>query len=445
MVADAVPRTDETAGGGIELALVLCIGLAIPFADFPLRVWRGFGIDLAHLAGGALVAWSGLRALARRRALPPRDLSVGAAAFLLCGVGAWVLPKVDGFQAGALARTGLHLLFFLLLFLAIASSPFAGVRLSSIARWLAGEAAFLAVYGMFQVAALSRGWPSGWELLNRFAWHPIRAQGLVWRATATFEEPKWLAIHLLFGIASSYGAYLSARSAAGRRAWALAAAAMLGCIVATGSLGMLPAAVFLLLLAAADQALRVRRIPARRFALLSAAVALVAAAAVAFAPGKQAGYLRDRIAGEVGTLRDRSNVTEIASGYKYANNVRFAAAMFLERPVFGIGLGEFAHVGARRGVALGIPAEFTRDGPWVGWIGLLAEAGVAGAAAMAYLLWRILRRREEASPDARAFAILLVAAVLAKEASSGFYVHFWTWYPLGLAACATRFRIVSRQ
>jgi hypothetical protein len=33
---------------------------------------------------------------------------------------------------------------------------------------------------------------------------------------------------------------------------------------------------------------------------------------------------------------------------------------------------------------------------------------------------------------------LLVAAVLLKETSAGFYVHLWTWFPLGIAALAAR-------
>lgn len=443
-----VPPGESRDGGAavrVEHALVLFLGLAIPFADFPLRVWRGFGIDLAHLAGGALVAWTAALIAVRRRRLPDGDLSLGAAALLACGLGSWCLPKVDGFQAAALARTSLHLLFFLLVFLSVASSRSAGSRWRSLSRWLAAEAAILAVYGMYQVAALPRKWPSGWEALNRLAWHPLRAQGFVWRATATFEEPKWLAIHLLFGIACAYGAWLSARSPAQRALWAAAAVLMLGGIVATGSLGMLPAAGFLLLLAAADQALRVRRVPAPRFAAFAAILLVAAAALVAFAPGKQAGYLRDRIAGEIGTVRGGAEIPEMATGYRYAKNVRFASAMFFARPLFGIGWGEFAPAGARAGVALGVPAEFTRDGPWVGWMGLLAESGIAGATAVLFLLWRILRREKDGAgdADARAFAVLLVAAVVAKEASSGFYVHFWTWYPLGLAACANRFRIVS--
>ena len=438
---------EESGAERIEAFLVLGIGLSLPFADFPLLVRHRFGLDLAHAAGAALLLWTVVRTLLRRRPPPARDLVAGVAALLLAAAAPWALSRADGFVAAALLRTTLHLAFFLFVFLAIASSRAAARHRALLARCLAFETALLAAYGIYQVFALARGWPSGWEFLNRHAWHPLRAQGLVWRATAIFEEPKWLAIHLLFGIPWTYAALLAARGNAARAGWTAASVLILGGVVATGSLGILPVCLLLILLAAGDYAVRKRGL-SRRLLFAAGAFALAAAVAtIALFPGTQATYIRSRISAEARALRGRSSAFEYesGSGYRYAENLRFAARMFREAPVFGIGLGEFAPVGARRGVALGIPAEFTTDGPWVGAIGFLAEMGLAGAAVVAFLLWRILRRRPASMDDARAVAILLVLGVLGKELSSGFYVHFWTWYPLGVAGCWARLGSVREK
>jgi O-antigen ligase len=436
---------EEAGAQRIEAFLVLGIGLSLPFADFPFLVRHRFGLDLAHAAGAVLLLWTAARTLLRRRPLPARDLVAGVAALLLAAAAPWALPRADGFVAAALLRTTLHFAFFLLVFLAIASSRAAARHRALLARCLAFETALLAAYGIYQVFALARGWPSGWEFLNRHAWHPLRAQGLVWRATAIFEEPKWLAIHLLFGIPWTYAALLAARGNAARAGWTAASVLILGGVVATGSLGILPVCLLLILLAAGDYAVRKRGL-SRRLLFAAGAFALFAAVAtIALFPGTQATYIRSRISAEARALRGGSSASEYESGYRYAENLQFAVGMFREAPIFGIGLGEFAPVGARRGVALGIPAEFTTDGPWVGAIGFLAEMGLAGAAVVAFLLWRILRRRPASMDDARAVAILLVLGVLGKELSSGFYVHFWTWYPLGVAGCWARLGSVRAE
>ena len=358
------------------------------------------------------------------------------------------LVRLPGFDSGEFWRSAIHLAFFLAVFVAIASAGLRREQLLRLFAVLGLEAAVLAAYGLFQAIALPRGWPTGIELLNRLAHTPLRAQGIVWRATATFEEPKWLTIYLLTGIVYAYGCALASWRA-GRTgaaaAWFFAIAVVDAAVLATASLGGIPAAAIVTGACIVDF-FRTVRARGGRWLLATTGVLLVVAVVVFLQTRSEfARFLANRVASERGETIRAEYAADYPTGYRYAANVRYAASVFRETPLVGIGLGEFGPVGSVRGVELGFPTELTRDGPWVGFGGLPAEVGVLGTAALLWLVFavfggRALFRRGigPEGRDDRVVAGLLVLAVLLKEVYSGFYVHFFTWFPLGLAAALIR-------
>ncbi|HLN81286.1 MAG TPA: hypothetical protein VK392_08860, partial [Thermoanaerobaculia bacterium] len=355
---------------------------------------------------------------------------------------------LPGFDRGEFWRSVFHLAFFLAVFMAIAYSGLSRRQLSRLFVVLGLEAVTIAGYGLFQAVALPNHWPAGVDLLNRFARTPLRAQGIVWRATGPFEEPKWLTIYLLTGIVYLYRCVLASwRSgkAAATIGWFLGIALVDSAVVATASLGGIPAAAVVSGVCLVDF---YRRVRARRARWLLATACVLLVLLIALFLQTRSGFARflgNRIASERGETVHAEYASDYPTGYRYVTNLRYAMSILRESPLVGMGLGEFGSVGRVRGVELGIPSELTRDGPWIGLGGLPAEIGLLGTAALLWLLARALGGRalvrsaeSAAGRDDQIAAWLLLLAVLLKEAYSGFYVHFFTWFPLGVAAALVR-------
>ena len=429
----------------VESALVLLLGLSLPFADFPLVSFAGLGIDLSHVLGGLLLlAAAAGRILGLRRA-PAGALALGPLALLLVPLLPYAFHRLPGFSAGQFWRTLFHLAFMLAVFLAVGSSRPSPARFRRLLVVLAGEAILLSIYGLWQTVAFSHGWPTGIGFLNRFAARELRGEsGGAWRSTATFEEPKWLAIYLLTSLGYAYGLAVLALAEGrirARNGWLAAMLLMSLGVVATESLGVIPAMAILLLAAFVQMLTLLRGKPRRNLALGAVAIVLLGLATTALVSRSSLfEVFRARVAAEL-TPPDTAD-PQRAPSWAYRENLRYAILIFRESPWFGIGVGQFAPVGRIHGRDLGISPEFTRDGPWIGLGGLLAEFGLIGVAALALLLLAVLKPRgaeARAGPNPYgAMPALLVAAVLLKEASAGFYVHLWTWYPLGIAALAAR-------
>lgn len=428
-------------GSRIEVALLMVLGLSLPFSDFPFFVWRRFGVDSSHVAGGLFLLFCLWRLRARVSRVDPL-LAAGTIALMVVPLAALAFVRLSGFSAPAFWKTYLHLAFFLGIFLGIASSDIGRKQSMAVLSVLGAEAAILAAYGIYQVVALARGWPSGFRFLNRYAWHELRAQGFVWRATAVLEEPKWLALYLLAAIPYLYRAALD-RVRSGRSSGALLAASGIAIIAvgiaATGSLGCIPIALLLLLLGGLDYFRRVKPGVSRRVLIAAAAAALVLIVGFFSLSRPTLRYLGLRIASETEGLGKEH--PDYSSAFRYVENLRYGLAMFRESPLVGIGVGQFAPVGQGRGRELGYPTQFNRDGAWVGLGGLLAETGLFGLLAFLAILGRVgwppLPGAGEPGDD-RVAAVLLVLVVFLKETNAGFYIHFWTWFPLGIAALLSR-------
>ena len=430
----------------VEFALLAALGLALPFANFPLVVWRGFGIDPSHVVAGALVLVGAGRLLRDRAGIrrPPGMLLAGA--LLASPLLAYAFRRLPGFSDSAFWRSFVHLAFWLAVYAVVASCAVSERRVSTLLGLLACEGLILGLYGAWQTIAFARGWPTGVSFLDRLARERLRGSSDlgVWRATATFEEPKWLAIYLSFTAVYAYARAVRARALGGKVSVAFWLAVVLATALSvtfTASVGGI-AIMALLLLAMAVHfiaSLRSSRVMAFAFC---AALAGAVGAWVWVAPGSLATLLRTRFHAVIQSLPGQSGFNaSYTSAWRYERNARYAVKMFEESPLLGIGLGQFAPVGAIRGRELGFSPRDTRD-PWVGWLAWIAETGLVGAAILATLLAVILRRSWRVlQPILNPYTILtsfLVFAVVAKETHSAFYVTFWTWYPLGVAALSAR-------
>jgi hypothetical protein len=426
----------------VEFALLTALGLALPFGNFPLVVWRRFGVDSAHLLAGALVLAAAVRWIRGEREPRRPPGVIWCAALLVIPLLVYSFRRLPGFSAAAFWRTYLHLAFWLLVFLVISSRALSERQFSRMLALLASEGLILGLYGAWQTVAFSRGWPTGVALLNHFARRPLRG-GLdlgVWRATATFEEPKWLAIFLSYTAVFSYALAIRSRarcSAIAAAGWLAALLAIALCAVFTVSVGGIAGMAILLAAMAVHFVATLRN--RRALALALCAGVMLAGLVWIWTAGEGARkLLRVRVEAAMENLPWQSGPgASYTSGWRYERNARYAMKMIGEAPLLGIGTGQFAPVGAVRGPALGFSPRDTRDA-WVGWIAWTAEMGLAGAAILAALLVAIARRSARVvRPALNPYAVLawfLILAVVAKEGYSAFYMTFWTWYPLGLAA-----------
>lgn len=435
------------AASKAEVALITVLGLSLPFADFPFFVWRDFGVDLSHLAGGALILVAVLGIALRRRPRPPLSLALCSVALLLVPLVPYATHRLPGFDSGSFWRTYLHLGFRLAVFLAIASCSVSWLRVRWILVVLVVEALIVALYGIWQTVAFAHQWPTGIEFLNRLAWHALRGQyGAVWRATATFEEPKWLSIYLLPAVCYAYALVLQAfrdRHFRVLASWVLALSIIAAAAIPTASLGGIPAMAALMTVLVIHFMSGLQRRQRYVVSLVTVFTAIAAAVVLAFSLGSLSRLLQNRVTAEVGNVSGRvASGSAYTSGYIYVQNFQYALALFRESPWFGVGVGQFAAVGRVRGQQLGFSPAVNWEGPWIGFGGILAEWGLAGTIMLAWLLGLICRvDRKAANCPHYSYGVLaatLVFAVLLKETYSGFYINLWTWFPLGLAALSAR-------
>lgn len=430
------------AGAPAEFGLLTALGLALPFGNFPLAVWRGFGVDSSHVLGGALVLVAAVRWMLGRRVFRPPPGMIWGGVLLVIPLLVFLFWRQPGFSAAAFWRTYLHLGFWLAVFVTISSCALPERLFARVLGLLASEGLILGLYGAWQTVASARGWPTGVALLNRLARQPLRG-GLdpkVWRATAIFEEPKWLAIFLSFSVAYAYALAVRARA---RRSWIpmvswlVAILATAFSTIFTASVGGI-AAIAIMLAAMAIHFVATLRTCRALASVLCACVAGAALVWIWTSRGGAANLFRIRIDAVMENIPGgRGFGASYTSAWRYERNARYAMRVFAEAPLLGIGVGQFAPVGGVRGPALGYSARDTHDA-WVGWTAWLAETGLAGAAMLALLLVAILRRSMRVyRPAQNPYTVLtwfLVLAIFAKEGHSAFYVTFWTWCPLGFAA-----------
>jgi hypothetical protein len=442
-VSDGPVQQDPVGGGSrVESWLMAALGLSLAVTNYPLFVWRQFPVGLAEILGAALVAIAGIGILGHRRQLPDPVLSWCVAGLLTVPILALVFDRLPGFSPRGFVKSSLHFGFVLAVFLVIASAPITSRQLWGLFRLLTIAGVAVALYGIWQAVAVARGWPSGIEFLSRIGFEKLRGgYANLYRATSTMAEPRWLCIFLF---PTMVYAFALARADRLHRGWLAALIPMVLAVGLTGSFGGIPSMIILfvaMIIAAWGSR---RGAGSRRLVLVLAAV-LVAGTLFVLTESPIGRWLKMRWNVEQSLSAEALPLTQgFSSRGVYLWNARYALAVFRERPVFGIGPGQLAPVGRLEGHRLGFSEDMNRSGSWVGVTGFPAEFGVVGLLLLCVLLARIgWPRAGRAEGDERSFpspsvAPLLLLSVLLKETYSGFYIHLWSWFPLGIAALSSR-------
>lgn len=448
----SLPSEDQSSSPArLEFWLVLFLGLSLPFAAFPIATWNGFAVDLPHIAAATLLLIAFVRYLRGERDLPERRLLLATAVLILLSMTGLVHLAYAGFQFGSFFKTGLHLVFMLLVFLAVGSVRTSWSR--SILAALAGLAILIALYGVYQAWAIPRGWHSGVGLLSRFAVRPLRISGYVagvYRATGPFEEPSWLANYLLDATVYTFFLGLDGPTRRSRVGWSLATVFLFGGLLATGSLGGITTGAVLVLIFVGLGIVRLEVSVTRKLAF----VVLVASLALGVLLGLRqtrfgktleeravlaAGALGDDGVAQGPTPSDLGSMT--LSGSAYFESARYSLCLWRAAPVFGVGLGQY-HAARTRVLPC---SRFPATDPWTG-MAWCAETGLAGLIGLLGLLVAISAPSRRA-PEAAAglvLARLLVLVFLLKQTHSGSYINLSSWYPLGIAAAARSTRLSRR-
>jgi hypothetical protein len=430
---------------GLETALTLLLGLSLPFAAFPVAVWRGFEINLPHVFAGALLLVALVGIATGRRRLPPRRFLFAAGGIMAaCALG-WILRGRAWGDSAEFAQTGAHLLFLLAVFLVMSSPAFRPAALQRLLVALVLEALLMAAYGYYQLWALRHGFHSGIGFLSRFSARPLRISGYlsgVYRATSFFEEPSWFGNYLLDTSVFAYALWLFRREGGGRsRLWLLASLFLLATVVTTGSLGAIVPAVLLAAVLGVDVLIRSSARPSRKALAAAALIAGAVGFGWAVARSDTFAAIRKRIEISADLLlgvelpqRPEARFDYLGlSGSAYLVSAEYSLCLWRTYPVFGVGLGHY-HSARKKTPEC---SNYRGTDPWTG-LAWCAETGTVGFLAALFLLGSLVlpsQRRARASPG-EILARLLVVVFLLKQSHTGSYLNLASWYPLGLAAAA---------
>lgn len=418
-------------------ALFLAAGVALPFYAFPPFSVSGKALDLATLAAAAFVVSSAASALAARRR-PSARAVVLAFAFAVVPLLALIPPLAERFVARAFEISYLHWLLVAAFFLAATSLEFSEKSRSTFLAWIFAVPLAISFFGLYQMVGHPHGWAGTGARLFPFQRQPFAAEtfgdfGEFLRPTSVFLEPAWLGGYLAWVLVLAAAELASDRP--GRVSKALAPfVIVIGglTVVATVSVGSYAdvGAGGLLLLPAI-----VRRGSFRRLRLWLAGAAVCAVLVGVVTPF---GAIFTRaISLRVGSILSASKSSAGArpalpdSSWVRARNVAETARVFRERPLRGIGLGQFFG---------SFPLE-RRDPvvvaqPWCGWVTIAAQMGFLGPILLASALaFAMSRRAFPANAAARSpVAAALIAVAVVQQIHTASFIDLWWWYPVCVAA-----------
>jgi O-methyltransferase len=437
-------RASGESGARAECWLLAALGVSLAVTNYPLFVWRRFPMGLAEIFGAVLVAIAGVGALRHRRSLPDGSLRWCVAGLLTVPMLALIFDRLPGFSFWSFVKSYLHFGFVLAVFLAVASAPITARQLQSLLRVMTLAGVVVALYGIWQAAAVARGWPSGIEFLSRIGFQELRGgYGNLYRATSTLAEPRYLAIFLFPTMVYAFALAQADRALGRGLGWLAALIPMVLAVGLTGSFGGIPS--MILLFVAMIVVATGSRGRSGRWRLVGVlAAVLIAGTLLVLTESPIGRWLKMRWNVEQSLSAEALPVTQgFSTRGVYLWNARYALAVFRERPVFGIGPGQLAQVGRVEGSRLGFSENVSQNRSWVGVAGFPAEFGAVGLLLLGVLLARVVwpgsRRAESGEADfpKPSMAVLLLLAVLLKETYSGFYIHLWSWFPLGIAALSS--------
>ena len=266
-----------------------------------------------------------------------------------------------------------------------------------LARWLASVAAVVAAVCLLAVALY---YATGVAVPRLGAVMPLPYLGEIYRLYGAFPSPEYLMNFLAFSAPLAILQVLRSDAIRHRRTWYAALVAILVAAVFTAGHGIVGLAAALTLSLA--RAWRHRRPTLIAFVAIATvglfiAVNLLLVFAVrdlqvvtsrdmTIEPPAHPYVFHDE---QVGAPKVSVDLTYNFMGYWLLKELAWEA--FLRKPVQGVGLGSF-HNETRRAAAEGrVPAEYREIDPHSTWLGRLAETGLMGTLALAFLWVGMLR------------------------------------------------------
>jgi hypothetical protein len=429
-----VEKAPLLSTGGLEnlrRILFVAVGCTLPLFAFPVARLFGRPLDLATILAAAFVLAS-LPALFSLRT--PRLFRFLVAVAICVPLLVLVPPRPVLFDASRFAISYLHWLLVVFFFACAASLAVSepGRRRLLTANVVAGS--IIALFAVYQVVGIPRGWPGTGKWLVAFQREPLRLRDIMAgyvRPTSFFLEPAWMGGYLAWVLALDVA--LGA-AGGGRRRKLLAVTAgvlalfAIGASVSWGAYADAAAG----LIVTAVVLVRFRGLSARGIALAAGILALVVLLAGSLPSGRRAFSAASSRLGwllQTPVTPERMTPEVMDSSWVRFRNLVHTWTLFRSRPLRGVGLGQFSAYATEPAAGVG----FSRD-PWCGWLAIGAGMGVLGPLLLLGAFLSILgfwllhpppRPYESVGP-----ALIAVCAVM--QVHTGSYIDLWFWYPLSL-------------
>lgn len=417
------------------------VGLALPFYAFPVARLAGRDVDLATIVA---VVFLFLTFAAR----PKWNLSLESgflAAAALVPLLALLGPHSEIFLPRAFARTYAHWLLVVLFFFAVRSVAFSRHALEKIVTVQSVVAILVALFAIYQIFAIPRGWPGGGAYLLPNQREPLR---LTWiggtyrgggytRPTSIFLEPAWMGGYLAWILALRLALSICTRASRTAAALFRMAALLLPAFALLATVSWGAYGDFAVVVGAT---IAVHGFSARRRFVVRTAAFLAAAIAGFLLLSPPGRAIRAAVAERWTMMRmtPTSGEDPLAardSPWIRLQNVRHTIRLIESRPLRGIGLGQFSRA-AEVSREKGMKGLSLRD-PWCGWLAIAAEEGILGLIILLCAI--LLALRGWKLGGVLGMAVPALASLMAfQQLHTGSYVDLWWWYPLSLTAAISR-------
>ncbi len=430
--APPVAHEPETVLENLRRILFIGVGLALPLFVFPVVRLFGRPTDLATVLAAAFVLASVPSFLSERTPKSLWLLVLGATCAPLLVL---VPPRPVRFAPGHFATSYLHWLLVVFFFACAGRLPVSGRGRQRLVTANVVAGSIVALFALYQVFGISRGWPGTGKWLAPFQREPFRLRDMgagYIRPTSLFLEPAWMGGYLAWVLALAIALVVAGRRGPRRLlgvAGAVLALLAIGASVSWGAYADAAAG----LIASAIVLVRFRGLSARSIAMVAAILTLVALLAGVSPAGRRAFSATTSRFGwllQTPVAPERMTPEVMDSSWVRFRNLAHTWALFRSRVTRGVGLGQFADYAGEPGGDAG----WFRD-PWCGWLAIGAEMGMFGpllllsALLLTLGVWWLSPPRapfESAGP-----ALVAVCAVM--QMHTGSYIDLWFWYPLSLA------------
>lgn len=427
----------------MPIILLVVLSLLIPFNGFSIVNIGDYGVEYALLPALFLVTYTLVRMLLTRQAVPafvfyPALTVIGAAALSL-----FAYYFINEFSISEYVKSFLHLIFYVVLFLCIASIR---VKTESIIKLLKINllfATFICLYGFYQVPARFYDWPFAYPAFNNVSGTLINTKffDLFVRPSSIFLEPSFLGAYLIdailvIGICMIFDKTLIVRSKYVRSLMLATFIGMLFCSFSIGAflvLAMVACVMFVCL----HIPHKWRKLSIGTFTLLG----LLAAANFAIQAGIGVNLL-EFIGARFSNIFAQLFLGESAmsgdSLPKRFRSIAMAFQLWTNYPLTGVGIGNYGIHASKEGLFIYTDSALMSTMSEQGLVGILAYVALFGV--ILVNLFDSVRNPVRSKLDTLkcAFFFVVVAHAIELSFNMGSILHLREWFPLGLAALLLR-------